>query len=60
MSAVDNGTPQIQKVVFTRDKYTDTTDAAAQPTYSDWVAKDGKDTFAESAELTKDGCDSGS
>lgn len=52
---VDNGTPQIQKVVFTRDKYTDTTDAAAQPTYSDWVAKDGKDTFAESAELTKDG-----
>lgn len=51
---VDNGTPQIQKVVFTRDKYTDTTDAA-QPTYSDWVAKDGKDTFAESAKLTKDG-----
>lgn len=52
---VDNGTPQTQKVVFTRDKYTDTTDAAAQPTYSDWVAKDGKDTFAESAKLTKDG-----
>lgn len=52
---VDNGTPQIQKVVFTRDKYTDIADTTAQPTYSDWVAKNGNNIFAESAELTKDG-----
>lgn len=52
---VDNGTPQIQKVVFTRDKYTDIADTTATPTYSDWVAKNGNNTFAESAKLTKDG-----
>lgn len=52
---VDNGTPQTQKVVFTRDKYTDTTDTTATPTYSTWVTKDGNDKFTESAKLTKDG-----
>lgn len=52
---VDNGTLLTQKVVFTRDKYTDTTDTTATPTYSTWVAKDGNDKFTESAKLTKDG-----
>ncbi|MDE6491626.1 MAG: hypothetical protein K2L37_00550, partial [Lactobacillus sp.] len=52
---VDNGTPQTQKIVFTRDKYTDTTGTTAKPTYSEWVAKDGNDKFTESDKLTKDG-----
>ncbi|MCD7124657.1 Rib/alpha-like domain-containing protein [Limosilactobacillus caviae] len=52
---VDDQTPIVQKVVFTRDKYTDSTDATAKPTYSEWVAKDNKDTFAETGKVTKDG-----
>ncbi|MBB1069810.1 YSIRK-type signal peptide-containing protein [Limosilactobacillus sp. RRLNB_1_1] len=52
---VDGATSIVQKVVFTRDKYTNSTDAAVKPTYSAWVAKDGKSAFAETSKLNKDG-----
>ncbi|MBC8743888.1 LPXTG cell wall anchor domain-containing protein [Lactobacillus sp. Marseille-P7033] len=52
---VDGQKPIVQKVVFTRDKYTDSTDATAKPTYSEWIAKDNRDTFAETGKVTKAG-----
>ncbi|TSO26422.1 Rib/alpha-like domain-containing protein [Lactobacillus sp. LL6] len=50
---VDGGTPIVQTITFTRDKYTDTTKTSDNISYGVWTTDDP--TFKETKKVSKDG-----